>query len=120
MSLSELYKAVQGNYDDVMELFGSEATVERFLFRFPEEPTMQELRDKVAAGDIEGSFKASHTLKGLAANLHLEALREAASDLTEQVRGLDQKPDEALVAKLEETYQMTANAIMKYREEKNR
>jgi HPt (histidine-containing phosphotransfer) domain-containing protein len=57
------------------------------VLRFPGDQSFQELETAIQAGDVEGTFKAAHTLKGVALNLGIAPLGETASILTEQVRG---------------------------------
>lgn len=86
MTLRECYDQMNGSYDDAKARLMMDSMIERFLQKFLEDKTMEDLRRAVASGDIPLSFRQAHTLKGVAANLAFTGLQKAASDLTEQLR----------------------------------
>ena len=69
MTLRECYDQMNGSYDDAKARLMMDSMMERFLQKFLEDKTMEDLRRAVASGDIPGSFRGAHTLKGVAANL---------------------------------------------------
>lgn len=75
---------------------------------------MEDLRRAVASGDIPGSFRGAHTLKGVAANLAFTGLQKAASDLTEQLRPQAEAADPRLMAQVEQAYRGVVEAIHAY------
>lgn len=111
MDIRECYEALHGDFDQACARLMNERMVTRFVLKFPSDPSMQQLRDAVAAGDNERAFKAAHTLKGVAGNLSFIALYQAASHLTEQLRPLSEQADQALLAVLEREYQRATDAI---------
>ena len=114
MTIEECYKKMGADYAEIISRLGSEKLVDRFLLKFPIDPSMNQLRDAVAAGNIENSFSAAHTLKGVTANLSFTALMKAASALTEQLRPKNQVADEELMKAVEEQYAITIDAINEY------
>ena len=68
---------------------GNEGLMMRFLTGFPNDKTMQSLRDAVAAGDREAMKVAAHSLKGLTGNLGLTPLFEASTELMNTLRQSD-------------------------------
>ena len=58
----------------------------KYLKMFPGDTSFNDTVAAFESGDWENAFKASHTLKGVCANLGLENLREKASELCETVR----------------------------------
>ncbi len=86
MTLRECYDQMNGSYDDAKARLMMDSMIERFLQKFLEDKTMEDLRRAVASGDVPLSFRQAHTLKGVAANLAFTGLQKAASDLTEQLR----------------------------------
>ena len=64
------------------------------------------------------AFRASHTIKGVCANLAFNALLESSEALTEALR--DGKPpqpgEDELVARVKADYERTAQAIRAYQE----
>ncbi len=119
MTLEECYSLIKADYKAAKSQLVSEAIIEKFMIKYLNEPTMQALRDAVKAGDIEESFRTAHTLKGVALNLALKQLHEAASELTEQLRSRTQPADEKLMQKVEEAYELVISGISRYVEEKS-
>lgn len=114
MTLKECYQELKGDYDEANERFMTESIMERFVLKFPKDGSMAELKAAVEAGDIEGSFKAAHTLKGLAANMAFSNLMLSAAELTEQLRSCSVPADKELLAKVEEAYDLVIATIRKY------
>jgi HPt (histidine-containing phosphotransfer) domain-containing protein len=111
MNLEELYISLHGDYADAKARLMNDRLVEKFVLKFPSDPSMQQLREAVVSGDNAAAFRAVHTLKGVAANLSFSELRKAASDLTEQLRGCDKPADAELLKKLEEAYKLVIDSI---------
>ena len=119
MTIEECYIQLHGDYADAKKRLMTDRLVEKFMLKFPADPTMQELVSAVAAGDIATSFRAVHTLKGVAANLAFTELQKAASELTEQLRDQKNQADPALYEKVQAAYQNTVSVIESYRNEQN-
>lgn len=83
MNLEKLYQEMGGDMADAVRRLGSASAVERFLRMFAGDDTFAMLQAAMSAGDVQRAFRAAHTLKGLAANLGLVQLGQAASALTE-------------------------------------
>lgn len=111
MTVQELYESIEGDYNEVRSRLINDSLVTRFVKKFPSDPSMHELLEAVAAGDIRTSFRAAHTLKGVCGNLAFTRLFQAAWNLTEQLRPLDMPADPVLLEQLKEEYQLTLNAI---------
>ena len=75
MTIREFYTLVGGSYDDMSERFPSDALILRFLTMLPQDGSMELLARSVDAADAKSAFRAVHTLKGVALNLGLTALR---------------------------------------------
>lgn len=86
MNLKEFYKSVSGNYDAIIGRFGNEERVKKYLNMFVADETYKALEEAIQIKDFETTFRSVHTLKGLAANLSLDALWKVSSDLTEIFR----------------------------------
>ena len=65
---------------------GSERIVDKFVKKFPNDKTAEQLFETYASGDYETAFRMAHTLKGLCLNLGFDKLRNSASELTESLR----------------------------------
>ncbi|SDB12653.1 Hpt domain-containing protein [Eubacterium oxidoreducens] len=93
MNLKDCYEAIGGDYDDVMSRLPKEDLVEKFLKKLVEGEEYGQLLNAVQLADYKSVFAASHTLKGVCANLGLKELCEVVSQLCENVRGGEPKED---------------------------
>lgn len=119
MKLQECYERFGGDYNDAVSRMMNDSLIEKFVLKFPNDKTMDQLKEAVAANNTEDTFRAAHTLKGIAGNLSFTGLESAASKLTEQLRGkTDETPDPVLVARTESEYDRVINAINAYIAEK--
>ena len=83
----ETLKAYGMDYDATIARFGgNEPLMMRFLTGFPNDKTMQSLRDAAAAADREALKIAAHSMKGLTGNLGLTPLFEASTALMNTLR----------------------------------
>lgn len=88
MTLREFYDKIESNYDSVLSLMGgSERIVDKFVKKFPNDKTAQQLFETFESKDFETAFRLAHTLKGVCLNLGFEKLRNSSSELTEALRG---------------------------------
>lgn len=112
MTLEEFYKQVGGDYNEVLSRLRKDGLITKYLGLFGTDTSFAELGQAFAAKDWPGVFAASHTLKGLAANLGLENLRAAASDICENCR--NKEPDGNVAAQYERVsaaYEAATEAI---------
>ena len=88
MTLRDFYNEIGSNYDAVVSLMGgSERIVDKFVRKFPNDPSAAELFRSFEAKDYETAFRMAHTLKGVCLNLGFDKLRRSSSELTEALRG---------------------------------
>lgn len=118
MTLKECYNCMNGSYEEAKSRLMTDSMIERFVLKFLNDQTMNNLRSAIAAGDIAVAFREAHTLKGVSANLAFSDLQKAASNLTEQLRGQNAPANGALVAAVEDAYAAVVSAIEHYRAEK--
>ncbi len=111
MQLREFYENVNGDYEDIMARIGNEMIIKKFLLKFPNEPSYQRLITAVEGGDIEESFVAAHTLKGVVANLSLKKLYDDLSLLIEQLRPRTQTADPQLLEAVKVSYEIVIREI---------
>ena len=104
MDIQTFYEMTGGNYAEALSRLGNDARITKFANMFTRDDSMENLRAAVAAQDIEASFRAVHTLKGVAGNLSFTKLYDDACALTEQLRPLEAQADPALLAQVESTY----------------
>ncbi len=111
-TLREAYASIGADYDDVLHrLMDSDDMVARFAGKFLDDPSMGQLNDALATGDVEAAFRGAHTLKGVAQNLGLSNLYEPASTLTESLRAGSLDGADGLVAPVREQYEATVAAL---------
>lgn len=118
MTIEQCYARIGGSFAEVSARLPDTCLVEKFVRKFPEDPSYAQLRQALAddclADDcLADAFRAAHTLKGVAANLSFEPLRQSASALTELLRHADSIPPEALplFAQVTRDYEATLAAI---------
>lgn len=111
MDLKTFFKEVGGDYEAVITRLPGDSLICKFVKKFVNDPSFNALKEAAEAGDIAAAFMAAHTLKGTAANLGLDNLANAASELTEKLRNADKMPDEKYLNKVEEAYNLTVDKI---------
>ena len=77
MTVKECYAKIGGDYDDVVKRLMRDALVERFMLKFLEDGSYQELVNALKEGRDEDAFRAAHTLKGICQNLSFTSLYES-------------------------------------------
>ena len=118
MTVKEVYAAIGGSYEDAMGLMRKEERVSKYLGMFLRDDSYQALKDGMDSGDMDKAFRGAHTLKGVTANLALDRLREAASALTEDLRGgKDIEKAKADWPKVTEIYEETIRVIREFKGE---
>lgn len=100
------------DYDAAMNLFmGSEAMYIKFLAKFLNDESYGKLKEGIANNDCDASFRAAHTLKGVAGNLSLKSLAKAASDITEEFRAGNFEAGLKFIETLDKEYEKTISVI---------
>ncbi len=80
-------------YEDTLHRFmNKEELLERFLRKFQEDASYEQLIKQLEADNYREAFAHAHTLKGVTANLGLESLRRPASEITELLRHWETMP----------------------------
>ncbi|MDO4516819.1 MAG: Hpt domain-containing protein [Bacillota bacterium] len=121
MRIEACYEALGGDYQDVSKRLPTQKMIEKFIGKFLQDDSYSQLCAAFAAGNCEESFRAAHTLKGVAGNLGFTRLMHSASLLTEALREKSGPIPEASVALLEDVkqdYDVTTGAIRAYLSEK--
>lgn len=111
MDLKECYNTFGGNYNDVIIRLITEERVKKFLFMFLKDTSFNELKSAMECKDYESAFRAAHTLKGVCANLGIEKLGKAASEITEALRAKDNDTADRLFPQVFQYYSTTIDAI---------
>lgn len=114
MTLQELYAKINGNYTEAQSRLMKESFIEKFALMYLKDDSFTSLQDAIAAGSIPDSFRAAHTLKGVAANLAFTELQQAASDLTEQLRPQDSAANPTMFNALKAAHEKVVAALNEY------
>ena len=114
MTLEQLYAQIGGAYSDTLGRLRSEKLIERFIRKFPDDPSFSQLETAIAEKDWETAFRAAHTLKGVAQNLGLQELYLVDEQLTEALRGPKELQDKELFQKVSQCYQKTVAGIREF------
>ena len=77
MNLKECYSALGGNYESVLSRLMTEKLVNRFVLKFLNDASYENLVNSLKDENIEEAFRAAHTLKGVCQNLSFDRLFES-------------------------------------------
>ena len=117
MTNEEFYTKIGGNYKDTLFRLTSDKLIRMFVVKFLKDTSFDALTKAFAAGDTEAAFQASHTLKGVSANLGFTVLFNLASELTESLRGGKTTADMAELYKaVKEEYAKTFAAVQEFKD----
>lgn len=88
---------------------GNETIYLKFIRKFLDDKNYEVIETSLAQNDYEAAFTGAHSLKGVAGNLGLNPVYEAASEMSELLRnvkstGVDAEELQEAKAKLEERY----------------
>lgn len=86
MTVRELYQEIGGDYDDFVTRIPKESLLSKFVRQYVSGDEFARMIAAYEAGDYKGVFDASHSLKGMAANLSLNKIRETISAICEATR----------------------------------
>ncbi len=86
MDLKKFYDSVGGSYEEIKNRLPTDKLIEKFVLMLPKDPCYNNLVDSMGKEDWKAAFTASHTLKGVSANLALKKLCASAGALTEDLR----------------------------------
>ena len=96
MELEEFYKQVGGNFEDVKRRLFNEEFIIKFVLKFKDDETFDNLIDAFNKVDYKEAFRFIHTLKGISVNLGFDVLYQASCNLTECLREKENLNDEEL------------------------
>ena len=100
---------------EVLErLMGSEALLKRVFGKFLADDNMVKLKGALARNAIEEATLASHTLKGVCANLSMHRLQQLFSDQVEALRRGDEASAQKQMSAIETEYKAVSEAIQEY------
>ena len=120
MTVQELYDQIGGNYDHAVQIMRMDKMISKYLLKLTDSDVCDRLREAAGSMDPDALFESAHAMKGVCANLGLDDLAAAVSEITEEFRpGAARKlSDDEVKAKLDEIfakYEKTEAVIEEYR-----
>ena len=110
MTLSELYEAVGGDYQDILERLDDAETVENFVIKFLDDPSYTRLLQYLQESSLKCAFHAAHTLKGISQSLGFNRLGNCTESLCNELR-MEVLPSKTLLQQLKSEYRCVITAI---------
>lgn len=111
MTLKECYVALEGDYENVLSRLMTEKLVSKFVVKFLNDGSYNNLVESLKSENIEEAFRAAHTLKGVCQNLSFTKLYESSHDMTETLRENNIAKANELLPQVEADYLQTVSAI---------
>lgn len=112
MSLEQVAECLEIDLDTVIARFsGNKNLYVRFLKKLPSDPTFFSLLAAVDTQDYPEIERDAHTLKGVAANLGLDALRFSSDRLVQAVRNEEYSTIPGLFEQVREAHQKMTEVL---------
>ena len=109
MTIQECYKAIGGNYEDVLRRLPNEALIRKFTLKFLEDQSYLQLKQALKDKNYEDAFRSAHTLKGVCQNLSFDRLYEVTELLRDRTGEQPGIPE--AMEKVTEVYELTIEEI---------
>ncbi len=122
MTVQELYESINGNYEGAKRILMNDKLIARFIVKLLDDTSCSRLLEAEKSMEPAALFEGSHAMKGVYANLGLDALSRAASEIAEEYRpGNPRKLSDGEVheriAAIREAYEHTIERIRSFAEE---
>lgn len=100
------------NYVDGVKRFsGNIGLYEKFLFRFPQDPSYDEMIQAYESQDYDKAFRAAHTMKGVTGNLSLDTLHSCLIPFVEALRSKELDGADGMLDKVKASYRQVIDAL---------
>lgn len=119
MSLKDCYRALEGDYEEVVGRLRSERMIQKFVLKFLNDGSFDTLCAALKDGNTEEAFRAAHTIKGVCQNLSFTKLGRSSNELTEALRGGFSPEAGTLAEQVKSDYEQTVSAIREFEAEVN-
>lgn len=86
MTIREFYEQIDGDFASVLERFGEELGVTKYLAMFIREDMFSKLEEAMKNRDYEEAFRVTHSMKGVTLNLGLSPLEHSSREMCEALR----------------------------------
>lgn len=117
MTIQECYQQLGGDFAQMQQRLPSTKLIKKFITMFLDDGSFTDLCQAMQERQLEKSFRAAHTLKGVCANLGLDRLGASSGQLTELLRPQsDSIPAGAdlLLETVKQDYELTVRTIRAY------
>lgn len=121
MTIQELYRNIDGDYEQAIRVLRMDKLVDKHIRKLTKNGVVDNLLEAGKTLDPTRMFETAHAAKGVCANLGLVKLAEAASELAEEFRPgnprrLSDAEVAARVAAVAALYRRTTEGIQQYAE----
>ncbi|MBQ6121193.1 MAG: Hpt domain-containing protein [Clostridia bacterium] len=86
MTIQQLYEKIGGNYEQAVRVMKKDKLIDKYVRKLKDSDAGEQLARAGEAMDAAKLFDSAHALKGVCANLGLDALANAADEITEEFR----------------------------------
>ncbi len=86
MSIKEFYETIGGDYESIVGRLRNDDLIKKFLIKFLDEKSYDELVVAYKANDVAESILAAHKMKGVVANLSFTKLFEVLTAFLQDLR----------------------------------
>jgi len=111
MTLIECYLALGGDYQDVISRLRTDERVKKFLIKFLDDTSYQNLSASLQAENYEEAFRAAHTLKGVSQNLGFTKLYKSSSAMADLLRDRQKHDASNLMKQVDADYKQLTDAV---------
>lgn len=89
MNIKEFYGSIGEDFNDVIGRLRAESRVCKYVLKFPEDKSFDNLLASMKERNYAEAFRAAHTIKGTCLNLSFNSFAAIASDITEKLRNFE-------------------------------
>ena len=89
MNIKEFYDSIGEDFNDVIGRLRAESRVCKYVLKFPEDKSFDNLLSSMKEKNYAEAFRAAHTIKGTCLNLSFNSFAAIASDITEKLRNFE-------------------------------
>jgi HPt (histidine-containing phosphotransfer) domain-containing protein len=119
MTIQQLYDRIGGNYEHAVRIMKKDKLIDKYVRKLKDSNVGDALAQAGETMDAVKLFESAHAMKGVCANLGLDALASAADEITEEFRPGNSRSftdDEvkAKIAALDEDYRQVIACIEQY------
>lgn len=111
MTVREFYEETGGDYDEVLARLKTDERIIKFAKMFAEDKSYQVLVRSLETENMDGAFRAAHTIKGMCQNMAFRRLFVSANEITERLRAGEFDGAKEMIGKVTEDYNLVVEGI---------